>query len=101
MVAGPKTEYLTSFDATVLTQSGFVKVESTLQVKGHPGVFALGDIIDWEEQKQASKAGAHAGVVVANVLSYIAGRPVKKVYGGTPEFILIPIGKVSLIRHIS
>ncbi|KAK7687688.1 hypothetical protein QCA50_008904 [Cerrena zonata] len=91
--AKPNTGYVASFDATVLTQSGFVKVDPTLQVKGHPGVFALGDIIDWEEQKQAAKANTHAGVVAANVLSYVTGQPVKKVYGGSPELIIIPIGK--------
>ena len=55
----------------------------------------VGDIIDWEEQKQAAKVGTHASVVAANVLSFVSGQPVKKVYGGSPELIIVPVGKVA------
>ena len=55
----------------------------------------VGDIIDWEEQKQAAKVGTHASVVAANVLSFVSGQPVKKVYGGSPEIIIVPVGKVA------
>lgn len=67
----------------------------TLEVQGHPGIFALGDVIDWEEQKQAAKGTAHIAVVAPNVQSYLEGKPLKKVYNGSPEMILIPLGKVS------
>ena len=77
-----------------LTEKNFVRVNKFLEVKGHPGVFALGDIIDWAEQKQAAKAMGHAGVVSANVVSYVEGKPLKKAYKGSPEMILLPLGKV-------
>ena len=73
-----------------------MKVEPTLQLPGHPGVFAAGDIVDWDERKSGSKAGAHARVVVANIMNFVEDKPVKKVYGGSPEYIVIPIGKVNL-----
>ena len=55
---------------------------------------AAGDIIDWKEQKQAAKANTHVQVVSANVVSFLEGKPYKKKYKGSPEMILIPLGKV-------
>ena len=72
-----------------------MKVQPTLELRAHPGVFAVGDILDWAEQKQAAKANGHADVVAANVTSFLQGQPLKKAYKGSPELILIPLGKVS------
>lgn len=65
-----------------------------MQLPSHPAIFAVGDIIDWKEQKQAAKAGGHAPVVVANVVNLLAGRPGRKEYGGFPEMIMITNGRV-------
>ena len=91
--AKPNTEALASF-GDALTSRGFVRVNENLEVRGHPGVFAAGDIVDWEEQKQAMKAMAHASIVAANVVSFVQDKPLKKVYKGSPEMIIIPLGKV-------
>lgn len=80
-----------------MTAKGTVRVNEFLEVPGHPGVFAGGDIIDWEEQKQAAKAGTHAQVIIANVTSFLEGKPLKKAYKGSPELIIIPIGKVRVL----
>ena len=71
----------------------------TLEVQDHPGIFALGDVIDWNEQKQAAKSVNHLAVVAPNVQSYLEGKPLKKVYKGSPEMILIPLGKVSSVTR--
>ncbi|KAM5540768.1 hypothetical protein V8D89_005412 [Ganoderma adspersum] len=89
----PATGFITTLGADVVTVQGTVKVNEFLEVAGHPGVFAAGDIIDWQEQKQAAKAGSHAGVVVANLAAFLQGQPPKKAYKGSPEMILIPLGK--------
>ena len=94
----PKTEFLASLDGA-LTEKNFVRVNEFLEVKGHAGVFALGDIIDWAEQKQAAKANGHSGVVAANVVSFVQGNPPKKAYKGSTEMILIPLGKVR--QHVA
>ena len=91
----PNTEMLAGFKNT-LTERGFVRVNEFLELRGHPGVFAVGDIIDWPEQKQAAKAMGHASVAAANVVSFVQDRPLKKAYKGSPEMILIPLGKVRL-----
>ncbi|CAL1715396.1 unnamed protein product [Somion occarium] len=90
----PNTAYIASLDPSVLTEQGFVKVNPTLEIVNHPGVFALGDIIDWREQKQAAKAGnGHVPVVATNIQGYIAGQPLNKIYKGSPEMILVPLGR--------
>ncbi|KAI0354848.1 FAD/NAD-P-binding domain-containing protein [Trametes cingulata] len=89
----PNTSFISTLGADVVTQHGTVRVNQYLEVPGHPGVFAAGDIIDWKEQKQAAKANTHAGVVAANVLSFLQGKPLKKAYKGSVEMILIPLGK--------
>jgi len=91
----PNTDFIgESLGPEALTKTNLVKVEKTLQLSSHPMIFAVGDIIDWEEQKQAAKAIGHAPVVVANVVNLLAGRPVRKEYGGLPEVIAIANGKV-------
>lgn len=72
-----------------------------LEVPGHPGVFAGGDIIDWEEQKQAAKAATHSQVIIANVISFLGDKPLKKAYKGSPELIVIPIGKVRVLAVVA
>jgi hypothetical protein len=79
----------------VLTETGRVKVKPTLQLPSYDDIFALGDIIDWPEQKQAAKVYGHANVVAANVLSVLEGREPKSVYKGAYEMIVITNGKVS------
>ncbi|KAI0329006.1 FAD/NAD-P-binding domain-containing protein [Cubamyces sp. BRFM 1775] len=89
----PNTGFILSLGEGVLTRNGTVRVNEHLEVLGHPGVFAAGDIIEWNEQKQAAKANTHAAVVAANVVSFLEGKPYKKVYKGSYEMILIPLGR--------
>jgi len=91
----PNTDFIgESLGHEVLTKTGLVKVEKTLQLSSHPVIFAVGDIVDWDEQKQAAKAIGHAPVVVVNIVNLLAGRPVRKEYGGFPEVIAVANGKV-------
>lgn len=70
----------------------------TLEVLYHPGMFALGDIVDWPEVKQLSKISmGHADVVVKNVLQYANSEPIKHHYHGTRDLMAISIGRV---RHL-
>lgn len=96
----PNTGFIgSSLGSTALTRAGNVKVRPTLQLQDYDDIFAAGDIIDWNEQKQAAKTTAHAAVVSPNVLSYLQGKPVSKVYKGSMELIVITNGKVCPIYH--
>ncbi|KAF9645450.1 FAD/NAD(P)-binding domain-containing protein [Thelephora ganbajun] len=90
----PNTDLIgRSLGPEALAETKLVKVEKTLQLPSHPVIFAVGDIIDWKEQKQAAKASGHAPVVVANIVNLLAGRPVRKEYEGYPEIIMITNGR--------
>jgi thioredoxin reductase len=89
----PNTAFIAKLGSSVLTEQGYVKVQPTLQLTSYRNIFAGGDVIDWKEQKQAAKAGSHAAIIVANVVAYLASRPLKP-YKGSPEMIGITNGKV-------
>ncbi|KII93171.1 hypothetical protein PLICRDRAFT_26482 [Plicaturopsis crispa FD-325 SS-3] len=89
----PHTEFVKSLGPDTLTGQGFIKVRPTLQLAAADDIFAAGDAIDWAEQKQAAKAGTHAGIVAANILSYVAGQAPAKVYKGSFELIVVTNGR--------
>ena len=82
-----------------MNDRGYVKIRPTFQLQEHPDIFALGDIVDWNEQKQMAKAWGHAPIVADNVGAYLSGRTLKQ-YKGSIEMILITNGKVR-IRFVS
>lgn len=91
----PNTEFLaSSFGKDILSEEKRVLVSPQLQVVDHPSVFAAGDIVDWAEQKQFGKTVGQAAVVAANIISHLAGKPLKKKYTGSPEIIILANGKV-------
>jgi len=77
----------------VVNPRGQIRIENTFQLKSHPNIYAIGDVIDWQEQKQAAKAPKHAQIAAANILSQINGDDPKKIYSGQPELIIITNGK--------
>jgi len=74
-----------------------VKVNPTLQLAGHPRIFALGDIIDWKEQKQAAKAVGHITIVSNNILTLVGLKSSFKNYKGSIEMIALTNGKASFL----
>ncbi|KAG8972930.1 hypothetical protein FRB90_010091 [Tulasnella sp. 427] len=90
------TGYLKSFDSTILTPEGNVRVLPSLRVplnSGKTNVYAAGDVIDWNEQKQLAKVPGHVPIVVANILASIEGKPAPKTYGGPMmEVMVLPAG---------
>jgi len=91
--ARPATDFVKSLGSGVLTPRGQIKIEKTFQLPSHPNVYAIGDVTDWAEQKQAAKAPKHAQIAAANILSQLSGGAPKKNYSGQPELIIITNGK--------
>lgn len=84
-----------SLDASALNARGQIKVTPTFQLETHTNIYAIGDVTDWSEQKQAAKAAKHAPIAAANILSQLNGGSASKKYTGEPELIIITNGKVS------
>lgn len=86
------SDYLAGALAAERTGLGQLRVEPTLQVRGLPTVFAVGDITDVPESKRASAARAHADVVAENLRSLIAGEQPVATHDPEPERIVLPLG---------
>ncbi|MEV0269566.1 FAD-dependent oxidoreductase [Hamadaea sp. NPDC050747] len=87
----PVSDYLAGSLQAARLSSGRVRVQQSLRVHGHDRVYAVGDITDIEEPKQAVAAMAHAAVVVANIKADLGlGEPT--VYEPQGSSILIPLG---------
>ena len=83
-----------SLGQDTVTTRKYVKVLPTLQLKSHASIFAMGDIIDWNEQKQAFKGNGHTAAISANILSLLNGSEPRKNYKTGAEMILVTNGKV-------
>ncbi|KAF8689005.1 Pyridine nucleotide-disulfide oxidoreductase, partial [Rhizoctonia solani] len=84
-----------AFDPSAVTESGTVLVTPELQVNlssGARNVWAIGDIIEWPEQKMVLKASSgHAPVLAKNIIASIWGSKPSP-YGGKTEMIFVTIG---------
>ncbi|KAF8666782.1 Pyridine nucleotide-disulfide oxidoreductase [Rhizoctonia solani] len=84
-----------AFDPSAVTESGTVLVTPELQVKissGVRNVWAIGDIVEWPEQKMVLKASSgHAPVLAKNIIASIRGSKPSP-YGGKTEMIFVTIG---------
>ncbi|KAJ4475687.1 hypothetical protein J3R30DRAFT_581487 [Lentinula aciculospora] len=65
----PNTAYLPS---DLLSPTSHVKILPTFQLPTHPNVFVIGDIVDCDERKSASRAAfSHAPKVAKSVVLYL------------------------------
>lgn len=96
----PNTSLISqSLGAGALSQRGYVKVRPTLQLETHADIFAVGDIVDFPEQKQLLNAQAHAAIVTANIIAFFRGSAMKD-YKGTTNVIVLPIGKEGGLSYL-
>ncbi len=87
------SDYLADGAIAVRNAAGQVPVTATLQVAGHPNVYALGDLTDLPEAKMAGYAMQHAEVVVTNLLAALRGETPPATYTPASEpMVLLPLG---------
>lgn len=94
----PNTEYLVKHLSGALTDKGHVILEQplTLQVAGHPNIFACGDIANLPGQRTLAKTPKQAIVVATNISNMIAEKKSKKIYKGMFEGIFLTNGQVGI-----
>lgn len=87
---------------SALNEGGYVNVDKqTLEVVGHPNIYALGDIADLPGQKTLAKTTRQASVVATNIVNTITHKPGKgeKInYKSVFEGIIITNGEVSAVK---
>ncbi|KAI8644128.1 hypothetical protein BD408DRAFT_384302 [Parasitella parasitica] len=94
----PETAWLknSSLGAEIVNTNGYIKVKKTFQVDhaGLPNVFVLGDAADFNETKLAYRIGAHAPVVVENIVQ-IAVKKKKPTaeYKKIPDAMFVTFGR--------
>ncbi|KAF8273459.1 FAD/NAD-P-binding domain-containing protein [Lactarius quietus] len=96
----PGTDFVKSLGSGVLNARGQIKVTPTFQLESHTNIYAIGDVIDWSEQKQAAKAVKHADVAAANIISQVNGGSASKKYTGQPELIVLTNGKKQGVSYM-
>ena len=90
--ARTNSDYLVSSFGNVMRPNGQINVDKHLQVKDHPGIFAVGDITDVKESTRADAARAHARVVISNIRDLIAGQNMTTSYEPGKEWVILPLG---------
>ncbi|KAF9043095.1 FAD/NAD-P-binding domain-containing protein [Panaeolus papilionaceus] len=88
----PNTGFVTLKPGT-LSETNHIRVSATLQVFSYPHLFAGGDAIEWDEQKQVSKYSSHANVIAHNVIQLLAKKQPSALYPGSFELISISNGR--------
>ncbi|MED5372376.1 MAG: selenide, water dikinase SelD [Myxococcota bacterium] len=101
-VTGAKAHPLAQ-DSGLPTQDGYLEVHETLQVVGHPELFAAGDCCHMVDHPWVPKAGVYAvraGPVLAfNLRAALEGRPLRP-YRPQRDFLaLLNLGDGSAIGH--
>lgn len=87
----PNTDFLQAECGDLLSERGHIKVNEYLQVKGHPNIFAVGDVADIDEEKLAQNAEKHGGVVAKNIMAMESGKSMRSYKPGT-RILIISLG---------
>src|SRR5690606_7253949 len=83
LIAIPEHAAPAFLDESGLTVDGWVPTDRhTLAVKGHEGIYALGDVTDLAVSKAGSVADYQAAVVAANLAARVRGLPATARYNG-------------------
>ncbi|KAH8814682.1 hypothetical protein DL96DRAFT_420617 [Flagelloscypha sp. PMI_526] len=90
------------FLSNTTTSENTARISPTFQVQGHSNIFAIGDIIDWPEQKQISKTRGHNSITEYNILTLLQGKDKEsmKKYSGSKEMIAITFGPDGGISYL-
>ena len=88
----PNTEFMKKNFSQSLNSENYIKVKNTLQVIGHPTIFAGGDVIALDQLKLAQNAEEHAKIIIENIRRIENNKECIKYYP-RPRAIIMSLGK--------
>ena len=83
----------------ITDENGYIKVDSTMRVSGHEGLYAVGDCVSFAGPKMGHMAVCQAEVAAANVAAEIAGREPVSRYQHEMTFVIEGLGRDSFYLH--
>ena len=90
--ARPNTAPLKQYLASCLNEAGEVRVGPTLNIDGHPTLFAIGDVAATGDAKLASVVGAQAAHVASVIRARLAGKRTP-LYSLAPSPMYVSLGR--------
>lgn len=89
----PNSELVQEFDPSAISPNGYVAVDkASLQIKGHPTWFAIGDVADTPDGKTAVACMSQAAVAAVNIVALINGKQSVKAWTPAMKAILVSFG---------
>ncbi|KIL66928.1 hypothetical protein M378DRAFT_185911 [Amanita muscaria Koide BX008] len=87
------TDFIKTLGENVLWSNGCVRINPVFQMIYNKRIYAAGDVIEWEEQKQYVKALTHADMIARNVIDTIKREDATHIYRGSKETISLTLGE--------
>jgi len=92
----PNSQLLQAYAPASVNEWGYARISQTLQVHGHPKLFAIGDVADAGVIKAGHTAWNQGTVAADNIIGLINGANEKdmQLYEKTPPMIKVTLGLV-------
>lgn len=95
------TDFIKTLGENVLWSNGCVRINPVFQMIYNKRIYAAGDVIEWEEQKQYVKALTHADMIARNVIDTIKREDATHIYRGSKESISLTLGEGKGVTYFS
>ncbi|PFH45970.1 hypothetical protein AMATHDRAFT_157112 [Amanita thiersii Skay4041] len=95
------TEFIGTLGEGTLWSSKCVRIDTAFRLLHHKRIFAAGDVIEWEEQKQLCKAYTHAEMVSKNVMAALRKEDPAAIYKGSAEIMCLSMGQTGGTTYYS
>eukprot|EP00455_Lapot_gusevi_P043622 TRINITY_DN5331_c0_g1_i2.p1 TRINITY_DN5331_c0_g1~~TRINITY_DN5331_c0_g1_i2.p1 ORF type:complete len:191 (+),score=72.54 TRINITY_DN5331_c0_g1_i2:32-574(+) len=78
--ATPASEPFRANFSQCLSERGYVKCNTNLQMQGFPNIFVCGDLTDFPKARLVANTKVHTDIICTNLLNLVRNRPVSETY---------------------
>ncbi|RSH84101.1 hypothetical protein EHS25_005346 [Saitozyma podzolica] len=100
----PRSQLMAAFRPDTVDAAGFVKVKPTMQVLTKDGsldhIFAVGDVNNADRSKQAVGADSQGNLAAANIVTYLSGNNILKLYKSAAPLGVFALGPAAGVGQI-